>query len=260
MASKAASCSWYLRRPHRTCHYTLRRFRWQYCSRHPWCTRIKFRVGPENTNFVCCFQASDGIAGCVHETACLGGSALDFDADGSSIHNEELFLLTCSGRKCVCAVFDRDASVEPAPLGPRSNRRDQQRRNEQTEPQPAHKGTFQEGFSGLAPLTQHFRFGHPGTVRVLQSTARIQGLRSPLTIDAPFAPVSVAECRSIAAFQLAEGLFADTASSSYLFSNPACCPLQPVASYAAGTGSAQILPSISPNSLRFRCPSANSSQ
>ena len=35
-------------------------------------------------------------------------------------------------------------------------------------------------------------------------------LRSPLTIDAPFAPVSVAECRSITAFQLAGGLFADT--------------------------------------------------
>jgi hypothetical protein len=48
-----------------------------------------------------------------------------------------------------------------------------------------------------------FRFGHPGGVRVLQSTARMQRLRIPLTIDAPFAPVSVAECRSIAAFQFA---------------------------------------------------------
>ena len=66
-----------------------------------------------------------------------------------------------------------------------------------------------------------FRFGHPGTVSVLQSAARMHGLRSPLTIDAPFAAVSVAECRSIAAFQLAGGLYADTAPSSSLFSNPA---------------------------------------
>ena len=66
-----------------------------------------------------------------------------------------------------------------------------------------------------------FRFGHPGTVRVLKSAARMQSLRSPLTIDAPCAPVSVAECRLIAAFRLAGGLFADTAASSSLFSNPA---------------------------------------
>ena len=74
---------------------------------------------------------------------------------------------------------------------------------------------------GGVSFSWDFRFGHPATVRVLQSTARVQGLRSPLTIDTPFTPVSVAECRSIAAFQLAGGLFADTAPSSSLFSNPA---------------------------------------
>ena len=56
-------------------------------------------------------------------------------------------------------------------------------------------------------LNWNFRFGHPAMVRILRSAARVQGLRLPLTIDAPFAPVWVAECRSIAAFQLAGGLF-----------------------------------------------------
>ena len=60
-------------------------------------------------------------------------------------------------------------------------------------------------------LNRDFRFGHPDTVRVLPSAARMQDLGSPLTVDAPFAPDSVAECRFIAAFQLAGGLFADTA-------------------------------------------------
>ena len=60
-------------------------------------------------------------------------------------------------------------------------------------------------------LGRDFRFGHPDTVRVLPSAARMQDLGSPLTVDAPFAPDSVAECRFIAAFQLAGGLFADTA-------------------------------------------------
>ena len=59
--------------------------------------------------------------------------------------------------------------------------------------------------------SRDFRFGHPDTVRVLPSAARMQDLGSPLTVDAPFAPDSVAECRFIAAFQLAGGLFADTA-------------------------------------------------
>ena len=61
------------------------------------------------------------------------------------------------------------------------------------------------------PTSRDFRFGHPDTVRVLPSAARMQDLGSPLTVDAPFAPDSVAECRFIAAFQLAGGLFADTA-------------------------------------------------
>ena len=60
-------------------------------------------------------------------------------------------------------------------------------------------------------FSRDFRFGHPDTVRVLPSAARMQDLGSPLTVDAPFAPDSVAECRFIAAFQLAGGLFADTA-------------------------------------------------
>ena len=60
-------------------------------------------------------------------------------------------------------------------------------------------------------LSRDFRFGHPDTVRVLPSAARMQDLGSPLTVDAPFAPDSVAKCRFIAAFQLAGGLFADTA-------------------------------------------------
>ena len=70
-------------------------------------------------------------------------------------------------------------------------------------------------------LGQDFRFGYPGPVRVLQSAVQRQVLRSLLTIDAPSARVSVAECRSIAAFQLAGGLYADTTPSSSLFSNPA---------------------------------------
>ena len=64
---------------------------------------------------------------------------------------------------------------------------------------------------GLPTFDRDFRFGHPDTVRVLPSAARMQDLGSPLTVDAPFAPDSVAECRFIAAFQLAGGLFADTA-------------------------------------------------
>ena len=123
---------------------------------------------------------------------------------------------------------------------------------------------MQRGFPGLTPrasINQDFRFSHPGTVRVLQSTARIQGLRSLLTIDAPCAPVSVAELRSIAAFQAHWRAFRRHGSKWLPLQQPSLsCPSQPVASYPPGTGSAQILPSISPNSLRFRCPSANSSQ
>ena len=78
-----------------------------------------------------------------------------------------------------------------------------------------------EHYNRITVFNRDLRFGHPATVRVLQSAARVQDIRSPLTIDAPFAPVSVAECRSIAVFQLAGGLFADTAPSSSLFSNPA---------------------------------------
>ena len=77
------------------------------------------------------------------------------------------------------------------------------------------------GSSFRAAFNQDFRFGHPGKIRVLRSMARMQDLGSTLTIDTPFAPVSVAECRSIAAFERAGRLFTDTAPSSSLFSNPA---------------------------------------
>lgn len=60
-----------------------------------------------------------------------------------------------------------------------------------------------------------------GTLRVLQSVFRMQGLRSPVRIDTPFAPASVAEYRSIAALQFPGGLFGNTALGSSLFSNPA---------------------------------------
>ena len=111
-----------------------------------------------------------------------------------------------------------------------------------------------------ACFSRDLRFGHPATGRVLQSAARVQDIRSPLTIDAPFAPVSVAECRSIAVFQLAGGLFADTAPSSSLFSNQRLLSVAARRPLTAWHRQRPDPPQHVAKQPPFRCPSASSNQ
>ena len=102
-------------------------------------------------------------------------------------------------------------------------------------------------------------FGCPGTDRMADPRLRCNGFRTFATFDSPFTAAPTSECCPIMAFRRRQRA---------LWQHPSrALPRQPdfplpsqVTYYPSGTGSAQIRPSMSPNSLPFRCPSASSSQ
>ncbi len=88
----------------------------------------------------------------------------------------------------------------------------------------------------------------------------MQQFSAPLTFDAPFRSAPAFECCLILGLRCTRGLLADTSPTPPFAATLRALLVLAPCRYPPGGGNAQMRPSISPNSRRFRCPSANNSQ
>ncbi len=108
-------------------------------------------------------------------------------------------------------------------------------------------------------LDQDYRFGHPGTDSIAEPQLRCNVFRTAFTFDPAFFAGPVFRSGPVKAFRQRQRPLCRNRSDLASRQLPApAAPRSP--RYPPGTGSAQILLSMSPNSRRFRCPWANSNQ